>query len=197
MFSRIAFKTQAKEKLKGNWAYLAGLSVRIVIITVFANAVSYIPYLTIFALLLVAIPLPLSKLIIAIKLYNGEDIPVSTIFSAYHFFGKVIGLSLWTALWVFLWLLLFIIPGIVKSISYSMAFYCLFNNPKLTIREALQESTRITSGYKLELLVLDLSWIGWALVSVVTLGLGIFFLLPYMTMTDYIAFRFLKKQMVL
>jgi uncharacterized membrane protein len=95
-------------------------------------------------------------------------------------FGKALWLSVITVFFTFLLSLLLFIPGIIKAIAYSMAPYILAENPGMTAREALRESTRITNGHKFELFVLQLSFIGWILLVPVTFGLIAIWLVPYM-----------------
>ncbi|PYG88526.1 uncharacterized protein DUF975 [Ruminiclostridium sufflavum DSM 19573] len=83
----------------------------------------------------------------------------------------------------FLWYLLFIIPGIVKSYSYSMVPYILADNPNIGNRRAIELSNNMTDGHKLNMFVLDLSFILWYLLCMVTLGLGFLFLQPYLDAT--------------
>ncbi len=83
----------------------------------------------------------------------------------------------------FLWFLLFIIPGIVKSYSYSMVPYILADNPRIGIRRAIELSNNMTDGHKFDMFVLDLSFIGWWLLCILTLGLGSIFLNPYIDAT--------------
>ena len=70
---------------------------------------------------------------------------------------------------IFLWSMLFVIPGIIAAYRYSFAMLNLCENPELGVMEALNLSKRQTFGYKWQLFVLQLSFIGWSL-----LVLGIF-----------------------
>ena len=83
-------------------------------------------------------------------------------------------------LFVFLWSLLFIIPGIVKSYQYRMIPYLLAEYPELTKDEAFARSKYLMNGNKWKAFVLDLSFVGWWILSGLTLGiLGIFYVNPY------------------
>ena len=96
-------------------------------------------------------------------------------------YGRKLGGSLWVLLFTFLWSLLFLIPGIIKGLSYSMAPYLLADCPNVKAKDALKLSMRIMAGHKWELFVFELSFIGWGLLSCLTLGiLDIFFTQPYM-----------------
>ena len=122
---------------------------------------------------------------IFIKIYSRQETGVGEMFSALsvNYWRKVGGMA-WMSLFVMLWSLLFIIPGLVKAYAYSMTPYILANCPKVTAREALKLSMRMTNGYKAELFVVGLSFLGWAILGVLTLGiLSIVFVLPYMYTT--------------
>ena len=87
-------------------------------------------------------------------------------------------------LYTFLWSLLFIIPGIVKSYEYRMVPYLLADHPDMTSEQAFAESKRMMTGQKWNAFVLDLSFIGWDILSILTLGmLSIFYVEPYKFMT--------------
>ena len=93
-------------------------------------------------------------------------------------------------LFTFLWSLLFVIPGIVKAYSYALTPYILAKYPEVQAKEALKVSMKIMDGKKAELFVLHLSFIGWAMLAGITFGLlGIFFVIPYMAITDTLWYK--------
>lgn len=99
-------------------------------------------------------------------------------------------------LFTVLWTLLFIIPGIVKSYEYQMIPYLLADNPQMTKEQAFEESKRMMQGQKWEAFVLDLSFIGWNILSALTLGiLGIFYVQPYMDATHAALYEALRYGM--
>ena len=88
-------------------------------------------------------------------------------------------------LYIFLWSLLFVIPGIVKSYEYRMMPYLLAENPAMSKEEAFALSKQMMDGQKWDTFVLDLSFIGWELLSGLTMGiLGFFYVTPYRNMTN-------------
>ena len=93
-----------------------------------------------------------------------------------------------------LWTLLFIIPGIIKSYSYCMSFYILADHPEITVREAMNESKRMTQGHKMDLFILQLSFIGWGILATLTFGIGYFWLIPYMQVTMANTYKKLANQ---
>ena len=121
---------------------------------------------------------------------RGQRAEFIMLFDGFSFVGKVIGLSLLTALFIFLWSLLFVIPGIVAGYRYRFAMYNLCENPELNVLEALDMSKRQTMGYKGQLFVLDLSYLGWGLLaslpSLIQTGYLYVMILrdPYAYMTD-------------
>lgn len=99
-------------------------------------------------------------------------------------------------LFTVLWTLLFIIPGIVKSYEYQMIPYLLADNPQMTKEQAFGESKRMMQGQKWKAFVLDLSFIGWNILSALTLGiLGIFYVQPYMDATHAALYEALRYGM--
>lgn len=87
-------------------------------------------------------------------------------------------------LFTVLWSLLFVIPGIVKAYEYMMIPYLLADNPQMTKEQAFAESKRMMQGQKWKAFVLDLSFIGWYILSGLTLGiLAIFYVSPYVNAT--------------
>ena len=94
--------------------------------------------------------------------------------------GDNIIIGILNGVFIALWSLLFVIPGIVKSYSYSMAYYIKLDHPEYTPTEAITESRRLMDGNKMRLFCLHLSFIGWAIVSFFTLGIGMLWLIPYM-----------------
>lgn len=80
---------------------------------------------------------------------------------------------------IFLWTLLFIIPGIIKTFAYAMTPFVLADHPELSASEAIAESERLMKGHKFDLFFLELSFIGWIILCAFTLGIGAFWLEPY------------------
>ena len=88
-------------------------------------------------------------------------------------------LNFWNILYVFLWTLCFIIPGIMAGYSYAMAPYIANDHPEMTAREAIAASKEMMKGHRWRLFCLEISFIGWALLAALTLGIGSFAVAPY------------------
>ena len=101
---------------------------------------------------------------------------------------------LWMMLWIILWSFLFFIPGIVKAISYSQMFFILAEHPQIGVRKAMRISKVMTQGYKGDLFVMFLSFIGWYILSAFTAGLLYLWLVPYQQMSFTNAYHALKTR---
>lgn len=109
-------------------------------------------------------------------------------------FGKTLGLYLLMNLYVFLWTLLLIVPGIIAAYSYRIAFYLMIDNPEIGVSEALKQSKEMMYGYKSKLFCLDLSFIGWGLLCILSFGIGILWLSPYMLTSQTIFYEELRNE---
>lgn len=97
---------------------------------------------------------------------------------------NVVKVMFFKDLYVVLWTLLFIIPGIIKEYEYMMVPYLLAENPQMSKEEAFAASKQMMSGNKWKAFVLDLSFIGWHILSALTCGiLEVFYVAPYVDAT--------------
>ena len=87
------------------------------------------------------------------------------------------------------------IPYYVKYYSYSMTEYIMTDNLEIKNNEAIEMSMRMMQGKKEKLFMLDLSFIGWAILAVLTLGIGFFFLIPYWYTTRAAFYENLKAEL--
>lgn len=121
---------------------------------------------------------------------RGQRAEFLTLFDGFSMVGKIIGLSIVTFVFVFLWSMLFVIPGIIASYRYRYAMYNLLENPDLGIMEALDMSKRQTFGYKGQLFLLDMSYLGWGLLAALPLVVEIIYVYsallrdPYLYMSN-------------
>jgi uncharacterized membrane protein len=115
------------------------------------------------------------------NLINNTEPQFSDLFSRFDIFWKACGMNLLIQLYTLLWSLLFVIPGIIASQSYAMAPYIMADNPYISIQEAIQQSKDMMYGNKWRLLCLNISFIGWMILSAFTLGIGLLWLNPYIS----------------
>ncbi len=99
-------------------------------------------------------------------------------------------------LYIWLWTLLLVIPGIVKSYEYMMMPYIMAEHPEMATEEVFYLSKQMMDGEKWNAFVLDLSFLGWELLSGITGGLvGIFYCGPYKNLTHAALYGALKQKM--
>lgn len=93
----------------------------------------------------------------------------------------------------FLWTLLFIIPGIIKYYSYRMVPYILADNPNIGYKRAIKLSCDMTNFHKVDIFLLDLSFLGWILLGFLALFVGVMFVYPYINATEAELYMVLRK----
>lgn len=129
--------------------------------------VAYIPL----AILILGGPFTIGYIIVVKKTVNSTEPAYEDIFGG---FNDKIGSSIVTyileTIFVFLWSLLLIIPGIIKSYAYAMSMY-LVNDEGLSGTEAITKSRELMHGNKWKLFCLDLSYIGWWILCILTFGI--------------------------
>ena len=110
-------------------------------------------------------------------------------------YGNVVLTQFLRNLFLVLWTLLFIVPGILRSLGYFAIPFLLAENPDLPWKRTIQLSLAMTKGYKWEIFVFYLSYLGWFLLSGLTLGLvGIFYANPYCYAAQAEIYRFLRQR---
>ena len=119
--------------------------------------------------------------------HDGKDYSVGDLFSQFHRFGTGFAQAFLRNLYIILWTLLFIIPGLIKTYSYAMTPFILADHPEMTAGEAITASRKLMDGHKGELFVLGLSFFGWGLLCVITLGIASLWVTPYIN-AAYAAF---------
>ncbi|MGG0655392.1 DUF975 family protein [Rummeliibacillus pycnus] len=130
------------------------------------------------------IPLSIGVFWFYLSLVRKNNPQISNVFSVYQNGKtpiKLIAATILQGIFVFLWALLLFIPGIIKGLAYSQTFYILRDHPEYTILEAISESRRKMHGYKWKYFLLQLSFIGWEILCLFTLGIGFLWLVPYVS----------------
>ncbi len=169
--NRAELKRRAREQLgegifKKSWP-IAVLG--IFIVAAICGAASTIPVATI---LLIG-PLEIGLVVLFKNIKRNGSTKIDGLFDGFaKDFGGNLVLGIIIQIFIVLWSLLFLIPGIVKSYAYSMAYYLKSEHEDWDWRRCLDESIKLTNGHKMELFILDLSFIGWYLVGGLCLGIG-------------------------
>ena len=188
MKQNFEYRKAALELLKGNWSSVIVISVFMFILecivqtsfaffipaeyngitTLVANLLLFFPLVYVFKIHLLALSREGKKIVFSEYLTNLKK--------KYSRAVPVMGLI---CLYVMLWTILLVIPGIIKGYSYAMASYISIDNEELSAEECVQRSIEMMKGHKMQLFLLDLSFFGWALLSILTLGIGLLWLAPY------------------
>lgn len=130
-----------------------------------------------------------------IGIRRGAEMPYATLLDGLSVAGKLIWCWLQITVKIFLWSMLFVIPGIIAAYRYRFAYYNVLSDDSLSAGDAIRLSCRQTQGYKGELFMLDLSFIGWSLLSSLTMGLLNVWLTPYMTLCDLAYFEDAQRRL--
>lgn len=132
------------------------------------------------AALLISGPLAVGLAKLSLKIVRKDSPEFGVLFSQFksNFIFCILLYILKTVFIVF-WSFLFVIPGIVAYYRYRFAEYIMADNPDISPTDAINLSKEMTYGRKGKMLLLDLSFIGWWVLSIFTLGIGSFFLTPY------------------
>ena len=186
-------KGRAKEQLRGNWAVAIGTAlVSNIILQVEMgykvasklgmDGLSY--SLDLITLLLGGvISVGLCRFLLDMATKRREP-RFNTLFSRFNIYLKTLGLNILITLAVLAGTLLFIIPGIIVSLMFSQAFYILSEDPSKSITQCINESVKLMNGHKWDLFYLNLTFIGWWLVSILTLGIAALWVAPYQKLTE-------------
>lgn len=127
-----------------------------------------------------------------LKIVRGEKPEKEDLF---RFVGKIlpiVAIAILMAVFVLLWSILLIVPGIIAALGYSMVFYLYADNPELTPMDYLEQSKEMMNGYKWDYFVFQLSFLGWILLCVITLGIALIWVVPYVTIAQTIYYDKLK-----
>jgi len=170
----------ARESLRGKWGpVIGGLVVYIAV----SMAASIVPILGPLASFLIAGSMTLGITIFFLNVSRSQEFKIEQIFKGFNRFATALAAYFFMQLFIFLWALLFIIPGIIAALSYSMTFYILADNNSIGGREAIKMSKEMMKGNKMKLFLLQIRFIGWALLCILTLGIGFLWLFPYVSVS--------------
>lgn len=191
--NRAELKAAAKSQISGKIGILFLITLIIGLIAGVAGGVlSLIPFGSWIVSIIITPAFSLSIIRVYLNVVNGGQPEARDAFCGFDDFWSAFKVTFLVGLFTFLWSLLFIIPGIIKSYSYSMSLYVLAENKGKPALECINESKAMTEGHKFDLFVLGLSFLGWALLCVITLGIAAIWVTPYMSATYANAYNLLK-----
>lgn len=169
-------RAQAWGVLSGKWGMAV---VATLVYGVISGVLSFIPFVSWIATLLVSLPLAYGFTVMLLNVVRGSDVQLDTMGEGFKDYGRILGTMLLSSVYQFLWMLLLIVPGIIKGYSYALTPYLLKDHPELKFNAAIEESMRLMSGNKMRLFLLDLSFIGWFLLGLITFGIAFLWITPY------------------
>ena len=207
------FKEAAWAQLTGNWKPAVIFTIVYIAFTFVASVFSEFPSLTclssnpdavgayvgidlLLSLLFACFTYPLAYgFMVAFLNFKrtGENVKVNMMFDGFKDFARILLTNLLLVLYTALWTLLLIIPGIIKAIAYSQTNYILKDYPELKYNAAIERSMAMMKGHKIEYVLLTLSYIGWLLLGVLTLGIGLLWVAPYMATAQAHFYDYVKE----
>ena len=185
------YKNRALANLEGKWGTAAILSliyfalsegISFVVTTPMGNGTA-ISYSTQGIWELLCLPLGWGFTVYFLNLIRNEDIKYERLFDGYKDFVRVFLAMFLVLLVVVIGTILFIVPGIILALMFSQTEYILKDDKEISAADALMKSMKMMEGHKMELFWLMLSFIGWFLLSCLTLCIGFLFLAPYFNTT--------------
>lgn len=185
------FRKLGYDSLQGKWGSLALITLIYMIIV---GAVGAIPEAGGVASVIIDGPMLLGYIMVILKLLRKEEFRVENLFDGFKNFVPAMVLQLVNALLVALWSLLLIVPGIIKGLSYALSFYILADNPDWSQSECRRKSMEMMDGHKGRLFCLELSFIGWWCLCILTCGILTFWVVPYVNASVAAFYEDLKRR---
>lgn len=190
------FRMKARESLSGRYWYAFGVCILLSLILGLASGIENLITLmlgnavgignivsigvTVAAILFVTIPFGIGKITYFLNASEG-NVDVANLIKPYKTnLSNTITTVVKEYIFVMLWSLVFVIPGIIKSYSYFMVDFLIAENPDMDSRRVFEISKQTMYGNKARFFCLQLSFIGYILLSLLTMGIGMLFLEPYM-----------------
>lgn len=172
-FANLSKKAWHDLKGKWGWTILAGI-----IVWAIYGAAKAIPFFFIFSDILL-FPLWVGQILLFLQIARNEPITLNLLFEPFNQYGRFVLAGLAVGALVFLGYLLLIIPGIIFSLLFFMTPYVMLDNPHCKVSEAMKESRAIMYGHKLDMFLYMLLWgLITIVVTVCTVGIGLFWLIP-------------------
>lgn len=107
--------------------------------------------------------------------------------SAFVVIASIVGIALFIASFVYLF---------ITALSYSLTYFIAYDNENMSGKEAVEESKKMMKGNRGKYVLLQLSFIGWAILSIFTLYIGLLWLTPYMQVAMVCFYEALKDNKV-
>ena len=198
-------KSLARQQLKGRW--WEAISVHLLFLAImvvpsffvsnnadpnyYSNSEAIVDFLT----FILSAPISLGFCYFCLNFIKHEN-QMSDILLGFKKFGKAFVAYLLMTIAIAIGFILLIIPGIILALMFSQVYYIMAENEDISAIEAIKESARIMKGNKFRLFVLGLSFIGWGIVGIITLGIGFIWITPYYNMTVANFYKDISQDMI-
>ena len=184
------FREAAWAQLTGNWKPAVLVTLVYILIVGAMEGAKSLSFLSIFVLG----PLSYGYYVSFLNSKRtGEVVRIENLFDGFKDYARVFLTNLLQSIYIVLWTLLLIVPGIIKSISYSQTFFVLKDNPELKNNAAIERSMAMMEGHKMEYFCLILLFIGWLLLGILTLGIGLLWVNPYIATATAHFYEYVKE----
>lgn len=178
--TRQEIKIKTKEEIKGK---IGTFFLGVLLIGIISAAITKISEINIIISILgtlISIVLNFGLISMFLKCSRNEEVEIGNVFEGFKDFVRISFTLYLQTIYLALWLMLFLIPGLIKMYSYALTSYILIDNPELSYNAAITKSRQMMNGHKWELFILDLSFIGWGILTMITFGLASIYTYPYM-----------------
>jgi len=167
---------RAKSSLTGKWGMAAGAAFVYMLISAGSGIIPL-------GSLIVSGPLALGFAMFSLKLARGQHAELSNIFDGFNHFLNAFVTFLLSSLIIVAGFICLFVPGIIAALGLSQVYFLLADNPEMSATDVIKESWELMKGHKGDYFVLGLRFIPWIFLCILTLGIGLFWLLPYMQVT--------------
>lgn len=182
--------TRARACLSDNWGVAVGFTALYILLNCALNLIDCcVPV----ASLVLGGPLLLGVTVFFLAITRSQPIEINMLFVGFKNFGNALGTFVLVTVFTLLWLLLFIVPGIIATLRYAMAMFLIADNPTLGPLEAIRQSKRMMHGNKWKFFCLQWRFFGWALLGLLTCGVGWLWLFPYTITSQACFYEELRK----
>lgn len=176
----------AKARLAGNWVSAAvGTLIYVAIIS--AASFTYIGEMLLYG------PLTFGYILYLMCLADTGRSDYNILFSGFSRFAETLVAGLLISLAVSLGFVFLIVPGIVLYLGFGMTFFIMSDDRNISGIDAMQESWNMMKGHKMELFMLEIRFIGWLLLCVLTCGILSLWISPYITLAKFNFYRQLRN----
>ena len=186
-------KANAKEQLRGKWAVAIGT---VLVANILIDSDVMYKVSEKFGLIGLSISCSLISLFLGGVISVGlckflldmttkrEEPRFENLFSQFTIYLKTLGLNILITLSVCIGTILFIVPGIIVGLMFSQSYYILSEDPSKSITQCIKESVDMMNGHKWDLFYLELTFIGWWLLTAITVGIAGLWVAPYVKVTE-------------